>query len=850
AEAVNTVCYVQNRVLIVKPHNKTPYEVFRGRTPALSFMRPFRCHVTILNTLDYLGKFDGKLDEGFFVGYSLNSDGPKWLFDIDVLTESMNYVPVVAGTNSNDLVSTKESIGAGHSSKETRFSQHTLHVQGDRRHAQGFSKGVEEPKKVIQVLKDPSWIEAMQEEHLQFKLQQVWTLVDLPHGKRAIGTKWVYKNKKDERGIVIKNKARLVAQRYTQEEGIDYDEVFAPVARIDRDIEMREIEEEVYVCQPPGFEDPEFPDRVYKKDDRIFISQDKYVDEILKKFGFLTVKTTSTPMETSKPLLKDAEAEDVDVHLYRSMIGSLMYLTSLRPDIMFVDKFSDFKTMLDYGYNFMNTKIFIDNESTICIVKNPVFHSKTKHIEIRHHFIRDSNEKKLIQASHSQPLLPHRLYKNSGLLLRQKLLIWKVQIQALVDGKKVIVTETSVRRALQLKDVEGTECLPNAAIFAKLERMSAKTTAWNEFSSTMPQLSSVLPQTKNSTFSKPITDEAANEEHVPIHSNDPLLSGEDRLKLNELMELCTNLSQRVLDLENTKTSQAAEITKLKERVKKLERRNKSRTPGLKRLRKVGRTARIESSEDEGLGAQEDASKQGRKIADLDADAEVTLVDEAQGRIDDNLMFDTGVFDEQEVEVEKVVSTAEVTTASATTTTVDELTLAQTLIEIKAAKPKAITTAATTTTTAVTRPKDRGVVVQEPIKFRTTTSYSQTSQLPQAKDKGKAKMIEPEKTLKKKDQILVDEEIAQRLQEELQAELEEEERLARQKEEEDNLISWDNTQAMMEADYELAQRLQADEQGELTIKERSKLFVELMDKRKKHFAKLRAKEIRRKPPTKS
>ncbi|GKE49888.1 hypothetical protein Tco_1481146 [Tanacetum coccineum] len=244
---------------------------------------------------------------------------------------------------------------------------------------------------------------------------------------------------------------------------------------------------------------------------------------------------------------------------------------------------------------------------------------------------------------------------------------------------------------------------------------------------------------------EPITDEAANEEHVPIHSNDLLLSGEDRLKLNELMELCTNLSQRVLELENTKTSQATEITKLKERVKKLERRNKSRTPGLKRLRK------------------------GRKIVDLDADAEVTLVNEAQERNNDNLMFDTGVFDEEEVEVEKVVSTIEITTASATTTTVGELTLAQTLIEIKAAKPKVVTTAATTTTTTVTRPKARGVVVKEPSEFTTITS--QPSQLPQAKDKGKGKMVEPKKPLKKKDQILVDEEIAQRLQEELQAELE-------------------------------------------------------------------------------
>ncbi|GKC73487.1 hypothetical protein Tco_1119370, partial [Tanacetum coccineum] len=260
-------------------------------------------------------------------------------------------------------------------------------------------------------------------------------------------------------------------------------------------------------------------------------------------------------------------------------------------------------------------------------------------------------------------------------------------------------------------------------------------------------------------------------------------------------------------------------------VKKLETRNKSRIPGLKRLKKVGRTTRIDSSEDEGLGDQEDASKQGRKISDIDAY-------------------------EEEVEVEKVVSTTEVTTVSATTTTVDELTLAQTLIEIKAAKPKAVTTATTTTTTVVTRPKARGVVVQEPSEVTTTTLPSQPSQLPQAKDKGKAKMVEPEKPLKKKYQILIDEEIAQRLQAQLNTELEEEERLARQKEEDANIAEWDNVQAMIDADYELAARLQAQEQEELTIKERSKMFVELMDKRKKHFARLRAEEQRRKPPTKA
>ncbi|GJR90503.1 putative ribonuclease H-like domain-containing protein [Tanacetum coccineum] len=146
--------------------------------------------------------------------------------------------------------------------------------------------------KVIQALEDPSWIEAMQEELLQFELQKVWTLVDLPNGKRAIGTKWVFRNKKDERGIVVRNKARLVAQGYTQEEGIDYDEVFAPVARIEAirlflayasfmgfivyqmDVKSAflygTIEEEVYVCQPPGFEDPHFPDKVYKVEKALY----------------------------------------------------------------------------------------------------------------------------------------------------------------------------------------------------------------------------------------------------------------------------------------------------------------------------------------------------------------------------------------------------------------------------------------------------------------------------------------------------------------------------------------------------------------------------------------------------
>ncbi|GJZ99697.1 hypothetical protein Tco_0672248 [Tanacetum coccineum] len=212
------------------------------------------------------------------------------------------------------------------------------------------------------------------------------------------------------------------------------------------------------------------------------------------------------------------------------------------------------------------------------------------------------------------------------------------------------------------------------------------------------------------------------------------------------------------------------------------------------------------------------------------------------------MFDTGVLDEQEDVVEKEISTAElvatagevVTTASVevsaattTTTTIDELTLAQTLIEIKAAKPKVVTTTATTVTLASTRSKAKGIVFHDQEEQTpASTPIVSASQLLQAKDKGKEKMVEPEKPLKKKDQIIFDKE------------------LAKQREEDANIAEWDKVQAMIDADYELAVRLQTEEQEELTIEEKSKLFVELMDKRKKHFVKLIAEEQRRKPLTRA
>ncbi|GJX30467.1 hypothetical protein Tco_0238546 [Tanacetum coccineum] len=405
------------------------------------------------------------------------------------------------------------------------------------------------------------------------------------------------------------------------------------------------------------------------------------------------------------------------------------------------------------------------------------------------------------------------------------------QIQAPIDNKKVIITETSIRSDLKLDDAEGTYCLPTATIFVELERMGAKTTSWNEFSSTMASAIICLATNKFFNFSKyifnnmvknleggkksrrkqrkdsgptkPIPDEAINEKHVATPSCDPPQSGKDRMQLTELMDLGTQLQLRVIALETTKSNQALEIESLKRRVKSLEKRRKSRTPRLKRLRKVGLVSRVESSNNVSLGAQEDASKQGRKITDLDADAEEKEVAKKEVSAADPVTT-----------IGEVVTTAnvEVTTANAPTTTIDELNLAQTLIEIKAAKPKAVTSAATTTTT--TRPKARGVVVQEPSEFKTISSPLQASQLPQAKNKGKAKMVEPEKPLKKKDQIAMDEEVARILEAQLQAKLEEEERISKLKEENANIAlleSWDNTQAMMDFDFQLAQQMQTKEQ---------------------------------------
>nr|GEU58874.1 hypothetical protein [Tanacetum cinerariifolium] len=723
AEAVNTTCYVKNRVLVTKPHNKTPYELLHGRIPSIGFMRPFGCLVTILNTLDSLGNFDGKVDEIFLVGYSVSSKAfrvfnsrtrivqetlhvnflenkpnvaekaeeeikqqyvlfPVWssgstnlqntdedvAFDekelefeemkpesevnvslsskfedfsdnsINEVNAAGTLVPAV-GQISPNSTNTFSDVGPSNadvspsygksSSTQTRSMTRVAKDQGGL--SQMFNDDFytcmfacflsqEESKRVHQALKDPSWIEAMQDELLQFKMQKVWVLVNLPYGKRA---------------IVARIEAIRLFLAYAS---------FMDFMVYQMDVKSAflygTIEEEVYVCQPLGFEDPDYPDKVYKvvkalyglhqaprawyetlanyllengfqrgkidktlfikwqkgdiflvqiyaddiifgstnkdlcksfeklmkdkfqmssmreltfflglqvkqKKDKIFISHDKYVAKILRKFGLTDRKLASIPIDTEKPLLKDPDGEDVDVHTYRSMIGSLMYFTSSRPDIILISWECKKQTvvatssteaeygaaascyaqvlwiqnqLLDYGYNFMHIIIYIDNSSTI--VNTPRCDKDRLELMELTVFLLPSDEKvrdevyavdlqvfagsSIKYALTVNPNIYVSCIKQFCTTVAVKKVNDITRLQALVDKKKVVVTKATIGDVLRLDDAEGVECLPTEEIFAKLARMgyekpSTKLTFYKAFFLIQKQVGDLLTHTKKYT---------------------------------------------------------------------------------------------------------------------------------------------------------------------------------------------------------------------------------------------------------------------------------------------------------------------------------------------------------------
>nr|GEV98121.1 ribonuclease H-like domain-containing protein [Tanacetum cinerariifolium] len=740
AEAVNNACYVQNRVLVTKPHNKTPYELLHGRTPSIGFMRPFGCPMTILNTLDSLGKFERKVDEGFLVGYSVKSkafrvfnsrtrivqetlhvnflenkpnitgSSPTWLFDIDSLTRTMNYQPVTAGNQTNPSAGFQDKFNVEKAGEEidqqyvlfpvwSFGSTNPENNDGDatfdgKEHdfdakkpeskvsvsPSSSAQSRKQDDKTKKEAKGKSYVETftryrdLQLEEITYSddkddvgteadfnnletsiteepKRKVWILVDLPHGKRAICTKWVFRNKKDERGIVIRNKVRLVAQGHTQEQGIDYEEVFAPVARIEA------IRLLLAYASFIGF-------MVYQMD-------------VKSAFLYGTIKE-----EAPRAWYKTLANYLLENGFQRGKIDQTLFIKRQKGDIMLMSSMGELTFFLGLQVNdwFIDVFNFIKTRHHVCRVNTP-----------------SCDEDRLELMELTVFLLPKVEKVEIGVNAVDLQVNDVTRLQALVDRKKVVVTEATIREALCLDDAEGVDCLSNEEIFAELARMgyekpSTKHTFYKAFfSSQWKFLIHTILQCDLSTHTTKYTSPAltqkvfanmrrvgkgfyrvetllfedmlveqeideegdANEHVEEVNTGDPakgdnsaahgevptvqppppqpqpqLQHAADFLMslIQEAMNACATLTRRVEYLEYDKVAQAMEITKLKRRVKKLEKRNKVRVLKLTRLQKVGTSQRVETSDDT---VMDDESNQGRMIAEIDQDDVVALKDDKE-----------------------------------------------------------------------------------------------------------------------------------------------------------------------------------------------------------------------------
>nr|GEU30793.1 hypothetical protein [Tanacetum cinerariifolium] len=598
-EAVNTTCYVLNRALVTKTHNKTPYELLNGRSPRLDFMRPFGYHVTILNILDPLGKFKGKADdnkedqaytdeldrimsqkkEASDIADALRNEFEQRCMDKKGVTQagttnSFNTVsnPVNAASTSG----TFSVIGPSSPYHDAFIPANTLlHVDQDDSQILNLEEIVELQKADFnnmesftifspipthkvhidhpkdQILGDPksaiqtrrmakkssrahAFISCIHKQrrtnHKDYEnclfvcflsqmepKKKVWRLVDLPYEKKAIRTKWMYRNKKDKRGIVVRNKARLVAQGQRQEEGIDYEEVFAPVARIEAI--------------------------------RIFLAFASFIGFIVhqmdSKNAFL-YGTIEEDVSTEKSLCDEFKAL-MHKRFQMSSIGELTFFLGLQvkqsEERIFISQ-DKFQVTLKLLHLQAVKRIFRYLKGQ---PKLGLWYSKDSRFDLEAYLNSNYAGANLDRISIIKEYVAvvhcYGQFYNTTI---SKTVNSVKQIHAIVNGKAMVISESAVRSNLLFNDKDGDRPRRQETTFWGADAQTRFETA--------SKRSNIVPPTPH--------DSPLSGGHTPA-------SDEGRPNLLELMSICTKLSNMVLSLEEVKTTQDSVITILKLRVRRL-----------------------------------------------------------------------------------------------------------------------------------------------------------------------------------------------------------------------------------------------------------------------------------------
>nr|GEX99973.1 putative ribonuclease H-like domain-containing protein [Tanacetum cinerariifolium] len=871
AEAVSTACYVLNRVLVTKPQNKTPYELITGKIPIISYIRPFGCHVTILNTIDHLVKFDGKSDAWFLVRYSLNSKAFRPV-------KSENKANKTAGPKkANRSTGTQDNIDIGYSEKEAEPAQEYYEEQAFLEELKRLKRQEKEANDEVEALRkestqvstashsrifsagksfyldltiyadqDNSQIPALEDiydhpsngifsnasyddEGVMADFTNLETTMNVSHiptsrihsihptiqilrdptsivqtrskvnkssgayAFKAIGTKWVYMNKKDERGVVVRNKAMLVNQGHRKEEEIDYDKVFAPVARIEAikiflafayfmgfivyQMDMKsaflygKIDEEVYVTQPSGFVDPKYPKKVYR---------------VVKALYGLHQAPRARYATLSTFLLKNGYK--------RGTIDKTLFIKKDKKDIMLVKVYVE---DIIFG---STKKSWPDIMFAVCACSRFQVTPKTSHL----HAV------KRIFSDYAGANLDRKSTTGGCQFLGTKLVL---------PGK---VGAARHKVSAARGEGSGAPIEPQHTPFL--------THPCTVDQPPMTESSSSHDTTQDSRDSLEGTNRS--EWDLVQSSHDSPLSGghtfnraEGALNLEELFFICTNLSNRVFALETIKDAQAAEIIALKARIKNQEKKYYMDT---------------EEPVNEGRLSEE------TKELKLSTDTKEIAQDKRKGEKGGSTEKLVSTARLEDSTVRPDVGTADLIAPPTTTSIFDDedITMDQTLIKMKEEKVK-----------------EKGVSIKD-IKdsSRPASSILTLKPLPtiDPKNKGKGVLKEPEPAKKMTRsnldaaQIAKDAEVERLVYKEKLTELErEKEKRHREEEASKAAIAemYDEVQAGIEADALFAAKPQQEER-EYTIEERAKFLAETIAAQRRFRAAQRSAEIRSRPPTKS